>query len=100
MHSSTTAAWRTAVPALYDRAQAVLRHPRHTPLSSAERQRLFVHYEERARQLGLQYAEHLAHPCHTLAHRLLRFNGNSSRSSAPPTSMLTTIWLSGACAPS
>ncbi len=74
-HDATVAAWRTAVRALYDRAQAVLRHPRRVPLSSAERQRLFAHYEERARQLGLRYADHPAHPCHTLAHRLLRFHG-------------------------
>ncbi len=72
---ASVVAWCRAVRALYDRAQATLRRPRRVPLSSAERHRLFVHAEERARQLGLRYADQPAHPCHTLAHRLLRFHG-------------------------
>lgn len=72
---AAVATWCRAVRALYDRAQASLRRPRRAPLPSADRQRLFLCFEERARRLGVQYADQPAHPCHTLAHRLLRHHG-------------------------
>jgi len=71
----TVARWAEAVRALYDQARAALRRPRPRPPSAAERRSLFLHFEERARKLGLTYAKQAGHPCHTLAHRLLRHHG-------------------------
>lgn len=72
---AAVAAWRRAVRHLYDQARASVRRPRRAPLSPAARRRLFDRFEERARRLGLAYADQPAHPCHTLAHRLLRSYG-------------------------
>jgi hypothetical protein len=71
----TVATWTQAVRALYDQALAMLRRPRRRPWSVVERQARFTHFEERARTLGLIYAQQSTHPCHTLAHRLLRHHG-------------------------
>lgn len=71
----TVAAWTQAVRTLYDQALAVRRRPRRRPWSPVERQARFTHFEERARNLGLAYAQRPTHPCHTLAHRLLRHHG-------------------------
>jgi len=67
--------WAASVRRLYDHAQAILRRPRPTPLTPAQRTQLFEGFEERARQLGLRYAQVKAHPCQTLAKRLLRHHG-------------------------
>lgn len=72
---ATVTTWTRAVQALYDQAQEELDRPRPQPLGEAERKAWFLHFEERARTLGLVYAPQTDHPCHALAHRLLRHHG-------------------------
>jgi transposase len=60
--------WAAAVRALYDEAKAWLADPR----SATERRRKYTELYQRAEQLGQQYAFAPAHPCWTLAKRLLR----------------------------
>lgn len=44
-------------------------------LSGAHRVALAARLDAEAQRLGLRYAKETAHPCHTLAHRLLRHQG-------------------------
>jgi transposase len=62
--------WAEAVQELYDEAQAWLAsHPVPTP---EQRQLTYISLVERLVALGQRHARDSAHPCHTLAKRLLR----------------------------
>ena len=65
--------WVRRVMALYRLGRWAVRRP--TPLSAAQRGALARRLDAEAQRLGLLYATEDAHPCHTLAHRLLRHQG-------------------------
>jgi hypothetical protein len=62
--------WVRRVMALYRLGR------RDTPLCVAQRVALACRLDAEARRLGLRYAKDAAHPCHTLAHPLLRHQGD------------------------
>ena len=62
--------WAAAVRQLYDEAQVFLQ--RAEVPSQADREAQYVLLVERARRLGLQYAQAYDHPCNALAKRLVR----------------------------
>ena len=64
--------WATELRELYDTAQDALSGP--SPPTEEQRECLYVQSVEATAELGRRYAnakEHRAHPCHTLAKRLL-----------------------------
>jgi transposase len=62
--------WAQAVRKPYDEAQEWLKTARGP--TQEQRERKYVGLVERARQLGLQYAQVKKHPCRALAKRILR----------------------------
>ena len=64
--------WVRQVMALYRLGRWAVRR---RPLSAAQRSALADRLDAAAQRLGLRYATENAHPCHTLAHRLLRHQG-------------------------
>jgi len=65
--------WARAVRRLYDIAQAAAESP---PVSTpAERAALAQLLDLHLQQLGQRYARQAGHPCHALAQRLLRHQG-------------------------
>ncbi len=69
----STVRWVRQVMALYRLGRWAGR--RATPLPPAQRAALADRLDAAAQRLGLRYAKEDAHPCHTLAHRLLRHQG-------------------------
>jgi hypothetical protein len=65
--------WVRRVMALYRLGRGATR--RAPPLPRTQREALARRLDAEARRLGLLYAKEDAHPCHTLAHRLLRHQG-------------------------
>jgi hypothetical protein len=65
--------WVRRVMALYRLGRWATR--RATPLCAAQREALARRLDAEAKCLGLLYAKEEAHPCHALAHRLLRHQG-------------------------